>query len=92
MATITRTHTKTYALLSAWASTFPWDCLVNVPTRCCSKTHDHGALVGDICAAPQCDEPLRIDEECYLVTEPGIDTAVCWRHVRPDDGAIVVSP
>lgn len=101
---LTRTYTKTYALLNAWASTTPWDCLIR-PTRCCSPTHDHSPMVGDPCAVSGCESLLVADEECYAVVELGRVTAppaqspagpvrereqwVCWRHVRPDQGPVV---
>lgn len=82
MAVLTRTYTKTYALLSAWASTFPWTC----------TDHNHSPLVGDLCAVEDCRESLVAGEECYYVTElprrNGVEQAVCWRHVRPDGGPI----
>jgi hypothetical protein len=81
---LTRTHTKTYALLTAWASTIPWTCT--------DPAHSHSPMARQPCAIGDCREPLRADEECYYVTElPRIDSveqAVCWRHVRPDDGPI----
>lgn len=86
-----RTHTKTFTLYDAWASTIPWNCLVR-ETNCCHPTHDHDTMVGQICAEPQCDQPLREGEECYYVTQlPAVDgreQAVCWRHVRPDQGPV----
>lgn len=94
MAIITVTHTKTYALLDAWASTQPWDCLVR-ETTCVSATHSHSPMVDQPCAVEDCREPLRDREVCYYVTQLGRDAdgheqAVCWRHVRPDQGPIVV--
>jgi hypothetical protein len=80
---ITYTYTKTYALMSAWAQSFPWDCLVR-STTCVSATHAHDPLVGQSCAAADCGLPLGERESCYLVTEQ--DGFVCWRHVHPDDG------
>ena len=81
---LTCTHTKTYAELSAWASTLPWG------------SGDHSPIVGDLCAEERCDEPLLADEVCYAVTElPKAGEQqpwVCWRHVRPDDGPIKVTP
>jgi hypothetical protein len=71
--------------LHAWASTFPWDCLVR-ETGCCSASHKHTPMVGDPCAI--CGNPLGVNEECYYVTEPpnpelrSDDQPVCWRHVR----------
>lgn len=89
---LTRTYTKTYALMDPWAETTPWDCLVR-ETGCISATHDHNPMVDQPCAAPQCDELLKIGETCYAVTqldrdENGREQWVCWRHVRPDDGPI----
>lgn len=83
---ISRTHTKTYVLLDAWASTTP-------VTRE-GWPNWKGPRVGDVCAVDGCDEQLRADEECYYVTqlerrEDGSEPAVCWRHVRPDDGPVV---
>lgn len=80
---ITRTHTKTYALMNAWAQSFPWDCLIR-PTGCVSPTHQHTPMVDDPCAVDDCRKPLRDREACYRVTEQG--GYVCWRHVHPDDG------
>ena len=100
-----RTHTKTYALLTAWASTVPHDC------KGCGKPHFHA---GDLCAVPRCQEPVLAGETVYSVTEtggpdapepvpcqtnPALTTAdchhaeqwVCWRHVQPDRGPITVS-
>ncbi len=96
---ITRTHAKTYALLSAWASTTP---------------ADYGSMPrpGSPCAVPSCGQPLKANEVVYAVTETGgpdapepipctsdptLTTAdchhaeqwVCWRHIRPDDGPTV---
>jgi len=101
--TLTRTHTKTYVQMDAWAETIPWDCLTR-DTRCCSATHDHDPMVGDPCAVGDCGEPLVDGETCYAVCElpsfvgpPPRSPAgrvrnrirwVCWRHVRPDDGPI----
>lgn len=67
---ITRTHTKTYALLDAWASTIPWDCLVREDTKCCAgPAHDHDPMVNDPCAVEGCDKLLLAGEECYAVTQ-----------------------
>jgi hypothetical protein len=90
----THTFTKTFAIYGAWAETFPWDCV--------NPAHDHGPMVNDPCAEPQCDERLLADEVCYAVTQidgyegppprnPGgkvrrRESWVCWRHVHPDDG------
>jgi hypothetical protein len=105
VATLTRTHTKTYALLTAWASTLPHECADRT-----GHVHVHA---GDACAVPRCGEPMPASETVYAVTEvgesdapeaipcrtnPAITTAdchhaeqwVCWRHVRPDDGPITV--
>lgn len=105
--TVTRTHTKTYVLLNAWASTVPWTC--DTPG------HTHSPMVGDPCAVPRCREQLQAHETVYAVTEtggpdapepipctsdPSLTTAechhteqwVCWRHIRPDDGPIVSRP
>ena len=78
-----RTHTKTYALLDAWAETTPHACEPG-----CSKPHAH---VGDPCDAPQCNERLNAEESCYAVTElerdaKGREPWVCWRHIQPDTG------
>jgi hypothetical protein len=88
---ITRAHTKTFALMDAWASTIPHD-----RRDCedpCPKPHVHA---WDVCAAPQCNEHLLLNEVCYSVlqvqspdTERG-ELWVCWRHVRPDEGPIRV--
>ena len=86
MATVTCTHTKTYTLLDAWASTLPWTCNVQPTNNCCSDTHDHSPMAGDACALNECRKPLRQGEECYAVTQ--IDGWVCWRHVRPDEGPV----
>jgi hypothetical protein len=83
VATLTRTYTKTYALLDAWAQSFPWDCRAR-STSCASKTHDHSPMVGDVCAVESCDEPIRERESCYMVVQ--VEGWVCWRHVHPDDG------
>jgi hypothetical protein len=83
---MTHTYVKTYALMDAWAQSFPWDCLIR-PTNCCSPTHDHAVMVDDICAAPQCDEPLKDREACYRVVQ--VEGYVCWRHVHPDDGPLL---
>lgn len=89
---LTRTHTKTYALMDAWAETIPWDCLIK-DTGCCSQTHDHAPMANQKCAVEDCQEPLRPSEVCYAVTQldrlhNGHEPWVCWRHVRPDDGPI----
>jgi hypothetical protein len=84
--TLTRTHTKTYALMDPWAETVPWDCLV--------ATHTHNPMVNDPCAVEDCREPLLAGEVCYAVVEfkrdpeTGRERWVCWRHVRPDEGPI----
>ncbi|WP_047892556.1 hypothetical protein [Micromonospora sp. RV43] len=83
MAVLTRTHTKTYALMSAWAQSFPWDCLIR-DTDCSSATHDHHPMVDQPCAVENCREPIRDRESCYMVTEQ--KGWVCWRHVHPDEG------
>ena len=98
MAVLTRTYTKTFTLLNAWASTTPAD-YGNMPRA------------GDPCAVPSCGQPLVANEEVYAVIEIGgpdapepapclhgpLTTAecghpcgqwVCWRHVRPDDGPV----
>lgn len=97
MVVLTRTYTKTYTLLNAWASTTPAD-------------YGHMPRPGDPCAVPSCGEQLRADEVVYAVTESGGPDApeavpcrygplmtdrcghaeqwVCWRHVRPDGGPI----
>ena len=82
---LTRTHTRTYTILTAWAETTPHVCAPG-----CTKSHAHP---GDQCDAPQCDEQLVAGETCYSVTElpraaDGREPWVCWRHVRPDDGPI----
>lgn len=78
-----RTHTKTYVLMNAWAETAPHACEPG-----CDKPHVH---VNDPCDAPQCDEPLLANESCYSVTElerdaKGREPWVCWRHIQPDGG------
>lgn len=83
MAVLTRTYTKTYALMDAWASTIPW------------AEGNHSPMVGQPCAVEDCREPLKAGEVCYYVTqldrdEHGNEQAVCWRHVCPDDGPITV--
>jgi hypothetical protein len=88
VAVLTRTYTKTYALLDAWASTLPWQ-------DCGKAGHRHSPLVGQPCAIQSCGQPLKAREECYYVTqldrdECGNEQAVCWRHVRPDDGPIAI--
>lgn len=88
MAVLTRTYTKTYALLDAWASTLPWE-------DCGEVDHRHSPMVNQACAVEDCREPLKAREECYYVTQldrdaDGNEQAVCWRHVRPDQGPIVV--
>lgn len=89
---LTRTHTRTYALLNAWAETYPWDCLIR-PTQCISPDHQHNPMADQLCAVGDCQKPLLADEVCYAVTEldrlpDGREPWVCWRHVRPDDGPI----
>jgi len=84
---LTVTRTRTYALMDAWASTLPWDCV--------KPGHTHTPMVGDPCAIDDCRKPLRGREECYAVTQldrlpDGREQWVCWRHVRPDDGPITV--
>jgi len=76
------THTITFALMDAWAQTFPSD----PPLRL-------GVVVNEPCSV--CGEPLRAYEVCYFVTqlerdENGREPPVCWRHVRPDDGPTLV--
>jgi len=88
MTVLTRTHTKTYALMNAWASTLPWE-------PCGKPWHRHTPMAGQLCAVGDCREPLKAREECYYVLElptgeDGAEQAVCWRHVRPDEGPIVV--
>jgi hypothetical protein len=90
------THTKTYALMDPWAQTIPWDCLIR-DTNCCHPTHDHDTMANDLCAATGCGHLLLADEVCYYVTElphdhTGREQAVCWRHIRPDDGPLRVTP
>lgn len=97
-----RTHTRTWPLLNAWASSFPW------------TDGDHSAMVGAPCAVPRCGEPLAAGEEVYAVLETGGPDApesipcrygplmtlncghaeqwVCWRHVRPDAGPVTAAP
>lgn len=86
---VTSTHVKTYTLMHPWAETVPWDCLVR-ETNCCSPTHNHSPMVGDLCAVEACGKPLLEDETCYAVTEmervDGREPWVCWRHVHPDAG------
>jgi hypothetical protein len=88
------THTKTWELLTPWAETQPWECLIR-ETGCVSPTHNHDPMVGDECAVGRCRAKLKEREVCYAVTEiprpeGGSERWVCWRHVRPDDGPIVV--
>jgi hypothetical protein len=88
MAVITRTHTKTYALMDAWASTLPWE-------DCGTPGHRHSPMIDQPCAIENCRKPLKAREECYYVTQlgrgdNGNEQAVCWRHIRPDDGPIAV--
>jgi hypothetical protein len=75
--TITRTYTKTYTLLDAWASTTP---------------HERGSgsspEENDPCAVESCGKSLERDEECYAVTQ--LEGWVCWRHIRPNDGPIKI--
>lgn len=87
MAALTHTYTKTYALMNAWAQSFPWDCLIR-ETSCVSATHGHAVMVDQPCAVEDCRKPLRDREVCYRVVE--VDGYVCWRHVRPDDGPLLV--
>lgn len=86
--TITRTYTRTYARLNAWASTMPWACT--------QAGHWHTPRVDQPCAVDDCRKPLKAREEVYYVVElprvDGVEPAVCWRHVRPDHGPIVVEP
>lgn len=99
---IIRTHTRTWPLLNAWASTLPW-----------TYGEGHKPMAGDPCAVPRCGEPLKAGEESYAVLESGGPDApesvpcqfgplmtaecghaeqwVCWRHVRPDKGPLVTS-
>jgi hypothetical protein len=85
---ITHTYTKTYALMHPWAET---DAL---PRE--YPGHDQHAREGDLCCAPDCDEPLVAGDTVYAVIELGRADArpgrgepwVCWRHVRPDDGPL----
>jgi hypothetical protein len=86
MAIVTCTYTKTYTLMDAWASTLPWVCD--------TWGHTHSPMADQPCAV--CREPLKAGEVCYYVTqldrdEQGSEQAVCWRHVRPDEGPIVVT-
>lgn len=105
MAVLTRTHTKTFVVLNAWASTVPWKYRDRPTTM---------AVVGDPCAVLRCRKPFIDGEVVYAVIESGgpdapepqpcttdstLTTAdcghaeqwVCWRHVRPDDGPIRVT-
>ncbi len=89
MAVLTRTYTKTYALMDAWASTLPWE-------PCDKPGHNHSPMVDQPCAVEDCREPLKAREECYYVTQLGRDAddreqAVCWRHVRPDEGPLRIA-
>jgi hypothetical protein len=86
MAVLTRTHTKTYALMNAWASTLPWE-------PCGKSGHQHSPMADQPCAIEDCRKPLKAGEECYYVVElerdaDGNEQAVCWRHIRPDQGPI----
>jgi hypothetical protein len=82
-------YTKTFTLLSPWAESIPWECLVR-PTNCISEDHKHQPMVGQPCAVPDCDEPLLENETCSMVVE--VEGYVCWRHVRPDKGPISIVP
>jgi len=92
MAVLTRTHTKTYTLLDPWAQTdvIPLDT---------PGLWGH-AREGDLCCAEQCGETLVAGEVVYAVIELGRGDAlpgrgepwVCWRHVRPDEGPLKVTP
>ncbi len=69
------TYVKTYALMDAWASAFP-------------------RISDGPCAV--CEEPILGKEVCYYVTqldrdEDGNEQPVCWRHIRPDMGPLVVA-
>lgn len=93
-----------FAILDAWASTIPHDCVG------CPKPHVHA---GDPCAVPRCAAPLLSGETVYAVlqvgredgppaitceTDPALTTAqchhaeqwVCWRHIQPADGPTLV--
>jgi hypothetical protein len=61
MAVLTRTYTKTYALLDAWASTLPWICD--------TAGHRHSPMADQACAMADCREPLKAHEECYYMTQ-----------------------
>lgn len=83
----TATHTKTYVELTMWASTIPVDPPV--------PEHWRGPVVGERCCAPDsCEEELQSGEECYYVTElprvAGREQPVCWRHIHPNTGPVVV--
>ena len=78
------THTKTFTQYDAWAQSIP----LGDPAQ-------NGWHVGDHCHAPQCDETLQHGEVYYYVTEldslaDGREPCVCWRHVRSDDGPIII--
>jgi hypothetical protein len=101
MGTITRTHTRTWPQLNAWASTTPL----------AADAPGGGVRAGDLCAVPRCGDLLRADQTVYAVTEtggpdapepqpcevnPALTTAdchhaeqwVCWRHVHADRGPV----
>src|SRR3954452_16090739 len=101
---LTRTYTRVYVQLDAWASTIPHTCVG------CGRPHVHA---GDACAVPSCGKPLPAGETVYAVMQtggpgapepqpceanPALTTAdchhaeqwVCWRHVRADDGPVRV--
>jgi hypothetical protein len=102
------TYTKTYTILTPWASTTPHECLIRETGCCAGPEHDHDAMVGDPCAVTDCRKPLRTGETCYQVTELKRITApppqdrqgrvrersqyVCWRHAHPDSGPLVALP
>ncbi|MEV7011562.1 hypothetical protein [Streptosporangium sp. NPDC051022] len=88
---LTRTYTKTYTLMHAWAETV----VHTKNTIGVSKAVREDAP----CCAPECDELLVAGEVAYSPVElerthanPGRgEPWVCWRHIRPDDGPLRVS-
>lgn len=95
MSVMTHTYTKTFTILTPWAETEPWTCLIH-PTNCVSATHDHSPMANDLCAVEDCCEPLVENETCYAVTElPRLaawhERWVCWRHIRPDKGPLRIT-
>jgi hypothetical protein len=53
-------------------------------------------MVDDPCAVETCSERLLFGGSCYAVTqyprdERGREQWVCWRHVRPGAGPVIVN-